>query len=69
MGKLVKASKWVNENFERGSRPSLIRVGQWIRDGQVPGRIIGGIIYIDADEFTFNVNTKPEPLTAEKLLH
>lgn len=69
MGKLVRAGVWINENFERGSRPSLVRVGQWIKAGQVPGRVIGGTLYVDADAFAFTVNTQPESLTAEQLLH
>jgi len=71
MGKLVKASKWRAECFEQGSRPSLERIAAWVRQGAIPGKIIGSAIYVDADEFIFGKHSdvKSEPVTAEQLLH
>lgn len=70
MGKLVKASRWRVECFEQGSRPSLARISTWIEKGYVPGKIIGGIIYIDADSFMLEQHdVKPDLVTAETLLH
>ena len=49
--RLVKATAWVKETFELGSRPKKDTVVSWIKTGEVPGRLIGGIAYVDADGF------------------
>ncbi len=51
MSKLVKATKWVKETFAEGSRPTLQEVGEWVEEEQIPGRIIGPNIFIEAERF------------------
>lgn len=48
---LIKATKWIKETFEDGSRPRKSTVIRWIEQEQVPGRIIDGEPYVDADRF------------------
>jgi hypothetical protein len=52
--RLVRATAWVKETFELGSRPKKDTVVTWIRTGEVPGRLIGGVAYVDADGFVYN---------------
>lgn len=47
---LVDAKTWVEQNFHPDSRPDLRTVRGWVKDGHVPGRVIGPKrVYIDAD--------------------
>ncbi|PCJ46738.1 MAG: hypothetical protein COA99_02055 [Moraxellaceae bacterium] len=54
MSYLVKARKWIKETFEEGSRPALKEVEGWVSNEDVPGRIITGIVYVDADRFALS---------------
>ena len=68
---LVKATIWAKQTFESGSRPGRDTVIDWIRTGEVPGRLIGGQPYVDADRFVLNQPTpQPDkkPLTGLDLL-
>lgn len=67
MGKLVTAQKWIRERFEKGSRPRLEQVRAWVESFEVPGQIIAGVVYIDADAAA-SPPPKPEKLTAYDLL-
>ena len=49
--RLVKAGSWAREYFAAGSRPKRDTVIIWIREGAVPGRIIGGYPYVDVEAF------------------
>ena len=67
MGKLVTARQWVRERFAKGSRPRLEQVRTWVECFEVPGQIIGDVVYIDADAAA-SPPPKPEKLTAYDLL-
>jgi len=69
MGQLVKATRWIRETFEMGSRPSLETVKEWIEAGEVPGRVINGSAYVDADAFAVDVNLPPAVRSGAELLH
>ncbi len=47
--KLVKARQWMEANFEKGSFPDIRSVKQHIKDGVLPGAMIGTRAYIDLD--------------------
>ena len=51
MGALVKARRWIREAFEEGSRPPLREVFRWIENEAIPGKIIDGEAFVDADRF------------------
>jgi hypothetical protein len=59
--RLVKAGTWARQTFEAGSRPQRDTVVTWILDGAVPGRIIAGYPYVDAEGFTLQPSTGPAP--------
>lgn len=69
MGQLVKATRWIRETFELGSRPSLATVKQWIEADEVPGRIINGAVYVDADAFAVDIKLPPPVRSGAELLH
>ncbi|RFA35177.1 DNA-binding protein [Alkalilimnicola ehrlichii] len=46
----VDAKTWANEEFHPNSRPDLRTVRDWVKNGYVPGRIIGPRrVYINVD--------------------
>lgn len=55
MGKLIKTRKWIEETFEKDSRPSAKQVREWVIDGAVPGRVIGDEVYVDAEAFALEL--------------
>lgn len=55
MGQLVKATRWIRDTFELGSRPSPDKVREWVESELVPGRVIGDIVYIDAEAFSLDL--------------
>lgn len=57
MGKLVKGSTWAKEQFEAGSRPGKEKLLAWISSEQIPGQIIAGEPYVDADRFVIRDHT------------
>ena len=65
---LILARTWIRETFEPGSRPRLADVVEWIKDGEVPGRIIAGMPYIDADRFAVAESTTATPRSGVDLL-
>lgn len=65
---LIHARAWIRETFEPGSRPRLADVVEWIREGEIPGRIIGGIPYVDADRFAVADSAAPPPRSGVELL-
>ena len=58
MGALVTARRWIRETFEPSSRPKLAQVIEWIERDAVPGKIIDGEPYVDADRFAVQ-SSKP----------
>ena len=67
MGALVTARRWISETFDRRSRPTLARVIEWIEIEAVPGKIIDGTPYVDADRFAVQSH-KPPPRSGVDLL-
>ena len=65
---LILARTWIRETFEPGSRPRLADVVAWIKDGEVPGRIIAGTPYVDADRFAVTESTATPPRSGVDLL-
>ena len=58
--RLVRATAWIKATFEEGSRPSKDTVAKWIRSGEIPGRLLGGSAYIDADQFVQDLRAGPD---------
>lgn len=66
---LISARTWIRETFEQGSRPTLAEVAAWIQAGEVPGRVLGERVYVDADRFAVaDSMPPPRPSGAELLL-
>ena len=61
MGKLVRGTAWAKEQFEKGSRPGKDKILQWIISEEVPGQILGGEPYVDADLFAIRDHTGKIP--------
>jgi hypothetical protein len=57
--RLIRATAWIKSTFEEGSRPSKDTVAKWIKKGEVPGRLLGGAAYIDADQFVQDLRAGP----------
>lgn len=55
---LVKGTKWAKETFELGSRPTKDTILRWLADEEIPGEIIAGEPYVDADRFAFRDTVK-----------
>jgi hypothetical protein len=53
--RLVRATAWIKETFEEGHRPRKDVVKGWIEAGEVPGTALGGVHYVDADQFVKDV--------------
>jgi hypothetical protein len=47
--RLIKATKFRTEYFHPGSEPDMKTLKRFIDDGELPGRKIGTIYYIDLD--------------------
>lgn len=56
---LVKARLWIRETFEPGSRPRLADVIEWIESEAIPGKVIAGEAYVDADRFAVQSHKPP----------
>ena len=48
---LMRANDWARETFFKGSRPGRKKIVEWILSGEVPGKIIDGEPYVEADQF------------------
>ena len=68
MGKLVKGAKWADEQFELGSRPTRETIIRWIEADEVPGKIIDGEPYVDADRFALSEPVKKPGITGIDLI-
>ncbi|WP_444932188.1 hypothetical protein ACJJIF_10610 [Microbulbifer sp. SSSA002] len=64
MGKLVKGVTWAKKQFEKGSRPGKEKILEWIEAEYIPGQIIAGEPYVDADRFTIREHTAPAQNTS-----
>ncbi len=65
---LVKARQWVRETFEDDSKPPLKTVREWVESGEVPGRVIGSQVFVDADQFALGPAPNVEQLNGVDLL-
>lgn len=54
--KLMKATKFRTEHFAPGSEPSINTVKKLIDEGELPGRKIGTIYYVDLDKLNRSEN-------------
>lgn len=62
---LVRAKEWAEKNFESGSRPSSAAISQWIARGEIEGRIIGRLVFVESDTLDKPARTpKPHPANA-----
>lgn len=48
MKRLIRASKWMKEVFPEGG-VGIVTVEGWVRNQIIPGAIIDGTIFVDAD--------------------
>lgn len=49
------ASKWIRETFEGGVTPQRVRT--WVEKGIIPGTIIDGAPFVDADRAAILMDT------------
>lgn len=54
--KLMKATRFREEYFAKGSEPSMNTLKKLIDDGDLPGRKIGTIHYVDLDRLSQSNN-------------
>lgn len=47
--KLATVPEFRARCFTEESRPDPRTVRRWVREGEIPGRVIGGITYVDLD--------------------
>lgn len=48
--KLVDAATWAEEHFHPKSKPDLRTIRGWVKNGYLPGRLMGPrLVYIDVD--------------------
>lgn len=52
--KLAPHTKANREFFEKGCHPTPAQWREWVREGLVPGKIIGSKIYVDLNRFAAN---------------
>ena len=49
--KLVSIREWMGATFEKGSAPDPRTIRRMIKDGELPGCVIGKTYYIDVEAF------------------
>lgn len=54
--KLMKATKFRTEHFAPGSEPSMNTLKKLIDEGELPGRKMGSIYYVDLDKLNQSKN-------------
>ncbi len=52
--RLIEYREFAKKYFDPKSRPSDITLRRWLRDGQLPGRKIGSVWYVDEHVFLAN---------------
>lgn len=48
---LMEPREFVETFFAANSRPSVSTVHRWISRGEIPGRKIGKLVFVDSDAF------------------
>jgi len=54
--KLMKATQFRTRYFEKGSEPDIKTLKKWIDDGDIPGKVMGSIYYVDLDRMSKSDN-------------
>jgi hypothetical protein len=50
--RLIKAKTFADRYFDREDRPDERTVREWVRRGELPGKLINDrLVYVDADEW------------------
>ena len=57
---LMRVKAWISSTFAEGSRPTTTTVNKWIERGEIPGRVIAGVAYVDANQFTQDLRNGPQ---------
>ena len=47
---LIKLSKYRQETFKEGSRPAINTLKKWVDKGELKGKKIGSMYFIDTDQ-------------------
>lgn len=64
---MIPAENWIKEVFDE-PRPTLGRVIHWIQKDEVPGRVIDGEAWVDAERFALGKPVEVEEITGADLL-
>jgi len=54
--KLIKLDQFRKDYFAEGSRPALKTIRRQIKSGEIPGKKIGKVYYVDMDKFNLTGN-------------
>lgn len=64
---LITVQKFIDDNFEDGSKPHKSTVYRWIRRGEIAGMRIGDSYYVESEQsakkaasFAFLAKTQPD---------
>ena len=58
----MKVSKWIEDTFEPGSRPTANTVKSWIKSGQIHGEVIANKHYVSVNESGQNIVSDAKPV-------
>lgn len=47
----MKVSEYRAKYFVKGSQPAESTIRRWVRDGDLPGKVIGKVHYVDVSTF------------------
>lgn len=50
MSKLMRASKWVQREFEDGSQPDNRTIRRWVENGKLKGKVVDGVVWVCSSE-------------------
>ncbi len=69
MSLFVPAEKWASDNFDpRIYMPTEAEIIDWIQSREIPGRVIKGKPFVDAEAFALGRPVAVEPLSGVDLL-
>ena len=49
--RLIPGDQWIRETFESATAPSIRDVVSWIERAEIPGKVIAGQPWVDAERF------------------
>jgi len=64
---LQKISQFRNNAFEKGSKPQIETIVGWIQSGELYGRKLGGLWYVDPD-ILMVPDKKPKPNLSDEAM-